>query len=929
MKKIELLCMVLVLISAGAGCEDKLNKLHEVAKPTEPTQPTKSLHEAAADGNINQVKLLISKGADVNAKDEKENTPLRYAVRAGKMEVVRLLIEAGADVNAGSWPPLRAAVDEDNIAIAEYLIAHGANVNSKGNYEWTPLQQAPYSSSMEMIKMLIAKGADVNAGPWTALHSAVQKGRRDIAELLIQKGADVNAKQKGGYAPLYYAISNKDLGMVNVLITKGADVNAGPHPALHSAAQRGHSDIAELLIQKGASVNAKDKRGYPPLYYAISKKHLDTAKLLIAHGADVNAKDKRGYPPLYYAISKKRLDTAKLLIAHGANVNTKDKQGLTTLHSVALVGRKDMAELLLAHGADVNAKDNRDRTPLHLVLDVDRFIYRLFKDMAELLIAKGTDVSSKDNYGRSPLHLAAESAQKDIIELLLAKGAKVDEKDDEYGFTALHYAARFGNKNVAEFLVAKGADINAKDKEGHTPLYTAICHDYKVAEVLINKGADGNIKTESGQTLLQLAQERKKIESAVPDKVFDGEVSSKFGVAIACGDVDGDGYDDILIGGQNYNNDRGRVYLHYGGPDMDTTSDLIFEAETEGDFFGCSVSCGDIDDDGYEDIVIGAYLESAAGRAYLYWGKERSRMDADPDKIFDGEARERAFFSYSVNGPAIYDIDNDGYRDIIFGAYGTGRAYLYYGNTKELMDTSHDLTFTAGNNKDNFGFAIGCGDVDNDGYGDIIVGARLYPGRGLGRDAVGRAYLYYGGNRSNMDAKADEIFDAESKDTHYFGQGIACIDQNKDGYDDIIIGAQGYKGRQGRAYLFYGGTRANLDTVPDKTFDGEIEWGDYGFVILCGDIDGDNNNDIIIGADHIRQQVGRVYVYWGSELSGPSSKTGRILTGENPGEWFSQMMACGDVNNDGYDDLIIGARGYKAGSNQGRAYLYYGGPRNR
>jgi len=885
----------------AVGCEKRLIKRPEPAKPIEPLEPTKSLHQAARAGDIDQVKLLISKGADVNAQDEKENTPLRYAAQTGKMEAVRLLVEAGADVNAGSWPPLRAAVDEDNIAMAEYLISHGANVNSKGNYVLTPLQQAPYSSSIEMIKMLIAKDADVNAGPWTALHSAVQKGRRDIVELLIQNGADVNAKQKGGYAPLYYAISNKDLGMVKLLITKGADVNAGPHPALHSAAQRGRSDIAELLIQKGASVNAKDKRGYPPLYYAISNKHLDTAKLLIAHGADVN---------------------------------TKDKQGLTALHSAALGGRKDRAQLLLAHGADVNAKDNRDRTPLHLVLDVDRFKYQLFKDMAEVLIAKGADVSSKDKYGRTPLHLAAESSQKDIVELLLAKGARMDEKDDEYEFTALHYAAGFGNKNVAEYLIARGADINAKDKEGHTPLYIAVGHDYKVAELLINKGADGNIKTESGQTLLQLAQERKKIESTVPDKVFDGEVSSKFGVAIACGDVDGDGYDDILIGGQNYNNDRGRVYLHYGGPDMDTTCDLIFEAETEGDFFGCTVSCGDIDNDGYEDIIIGAFLESAAGRAYLYWGNERSRMDANPDKVFDGEARERAFFSFSVNGPAIYDIDNDGYRDIIFGAHGcpgdgTGRAYLYYGNTKELMDTSHDLIFTGENPEDQFGITIGCGDVDNDGYGDIIIGARTYPGRGLRRDAVGRAYLYYGGNRSNMDAKADKIFDAESKSQNCFGQGIACIDQNKDGYDDIIIGAQTHKEAQGRAYLFYGDTRANLDTVPDKTFDGEIEWGDYGFVILCGDIDGDNYDDIVIGADHIRQQVGRVYVYWGSELSGPSPEPGRIFTGENPGEWFSYMMACGDVNNDGYDDLIIGARGYKAGSNQGRAYLYYGGPKKK
>jgi hypothetical protein len=403
-----------------------------------------------------------------------------------------------------------------------------------------------------------------------------------------------------------------------------------------------------------------------------------------------------------------------------------------------------------------------------------------------------------------------------------------------------------------------------------------------------------------------------------------------FGCRIACGDVDGDGYDDIIIGAGKYDNNRGRVYLFYGGPDIDATPDLIFEGEQPGDNFG-PLSCGDIDSDGYEDIVIaaGGYRENR-GRAYLYWGSERNSMDADPDKIFDGETEKGAWFGLSHPGPVIHDIDNDGYRDIVFGTFrypgdGTGRAYLYYGNTKKSMDTVCDLIFTAENNKDNFGASFGCGDVDNDGYGDIIIGARLYPSN---RPSRGRAYLYYGDKRINMDAIADKIFNAESKGRHYFGQGIVCVDQNKDGYDDIIIGAQGYDGRRGRVYLFCGDTRQNLDAVPDKTFDGEIEWSDYGFAIVCGDIDGDSNNDIIIGADHFRQQVGRVYVYGGSEHSCPSPKPSRVFTGENPGEWFSNMMGCGDVNNDGYDDLIIGAGGYKAGSEQGRAYLYYGGPRD-
>jgi cytohesin len=757
----------------------------------------------------------------------------------------------------------------------------------------SPLHQAAANGDVERVKSLVSKGADVNAEDEkkkTPLHHAAKTGKMEVVQLLVEAGADVNAMGKNNWPPLCIAVENNHMAVAEYLIAHGADLNPDNEwTPLQEAASSGSVEMVEMLLAKGADIDAGP---WTALHAAVSEGNMDMVELLITKGADVNAKDNDGRTPLYPAVRD----------------------------------QPDMVELLLAHGADVNVKtDDKGRTLLHFILDADRFKYKLFKKVAQLLIAKGADVSSKDNKGRTPLHLAAESADEDIVELLLARGAKVDEKDDEFEFTALHYAARFGNKNVAALLISRGADIDAKDKEGHTPLCIAVQHDHKVAGLLISKGADGDMKTESGQTLLQVAEERESIESTVPDIIFDGDPNSLLGARIACGDIDGDGYDDILIARRKYSieNEKGHVYLFYGGPDIDITPDLIFEGEYEGDHFG-NVGCGDIDNDGYEDVVIGAFgYRENRGRAYLYWGSKRNSMDADPDKIFDGEAKEDGWFSLSHRGPVIHDIDNDGYRDIVFGTFryagdGTGRAYLYYGNTKELMDTSHDLIFTGEKPKDQFGGSIDCGDVDNDGYGDIIIGAR----------GAGRAYLYYGGSRSNMDAKADEIFEAESKGTIFFGQDVVSTDQNKDDYDDIVIGAQGYKGRQGRAYLFYGDKRQNLDTVPDMTFDGEIEWSDYGFIILCGDIDGDDTSDIVIGADHFRTQVGRVYVYWGDELSGASPKPGRIFTGEHPGDWFSQNTACGDVNKDGYDDLIIGAVGYKTGSEQGRAYLYYGGPRD-
>ncbi|MHC4752085.1 MAG: ankyrin repeat domain-containing protein [Planctomycetota bacterium] len=824
----------------------------------------KLLDEYPESRTIPATNLMIER-----VQQAKKNKSLFEAIKKADVEKVKLLIAEGADI-AAKWGDT-SIIEKEETKKEEIASA-------------TPLYYAVDANNMDLVNLLVEAGADVNAGLWPPLCQAVDKNNTAIAEYLIDHGANVNYPKDWG--PLHEApYVNNNIEMVKLLIAKGADINAGPWPALDVSIWKGRKDIFDLLIQRGADVNAKDKRGQTPLYWAVD--HDD-------------------------------FDSLKSLIAHGAKVDTKFWDGETALMSEASKGRIEAVKLLLEAGANISAKDDTGQTALHRMMDVS---YRPSKDMTELLLARGADVNLKDKEGRTPLHLAAESADRDIVKFLLDKGAKVNAKDDESGFTPLHHAARFGKKNVAELLIAKGADINAKDKQGHTPLQVAVNHDYEVAELLINKGADSGVRTESGKTLLQLAQQRKQIESTAPDLIFDGEPNSSFGFQIVCGDVDGDGYDDILIGGHRYNNMRGRVYLFYGGPDMDTTADLILEGQNEGDWFGAWVVCGDIDNDGYEDIVIsaGCYNERQ-GRAYLYWGSDRNSMDANPDKIFAGEAEEDSQFG--AGNHAIYDIDNDGYNDIILGASHpganrdrAGRAYLYYGNTKELMDTSADLIFTGEKPRDWFGYSISCGDVDNDGYGDIVIGGARQ----------GRAYFYYGDSKSNMDAKADVVFEVESE---HFGCGIVCVDQNKDGYDDIVIGAPGYNHWQGRAYLFYGNSKKSMDANPDMVFDGEVEGSYYlGPVqVVCGNIDGDNVNDLIIGANRFRQRTGRAYVYWGKDLSTPDPKPGRILTGENPNDTFGLGSACGDVNNDGFDDFVIGARRYKAGANQGRAYLYYGGP---
>ncbi len=173
---------------------------------------------------------------------------------------------------------------------------------------------------------------------WTLLHLAARDPRgKEVTELLLAKGADVNARRVLGWTPL------------------------------HDAADSGSKDVAELLLAKGADVNARDENGTTPLDISAEWGKRDVAELLLAKGADVNARDKNEGTPLYYAASENRKDVAVLLLAHGADVNARDHNSKTLLHTMAEnTNGTDVAELLLAKGLDVNARDASGQTPLHL-----------------------------------------------------------------------------------------------------------------------------------------------------------------------------------------------------------------------------------------------------------------------------------------------------------------------------------------------------------------------------------------------------------------------------------------------------------------------------------------------------------------------------------------------------------------------------------
>ena len=414
-----------------------------------------------------------------------------------------------------------------------------------------------------------------------------------------------------------------------------------------------------------------------------------------------------------------------------------------------------------------------------------------------------------------------------------------------------------------------------------------------------------------------------------------GANRSSYGSSVAtAGDVDGDGFSDVLIGSEHHGiSFWGKVYLYRGAPDPPSSLAWGPTGGTPEDVLGWSVAfAGDINGDSYGDVLLGAPALDAwyvdQGAVFAYYGTANG-LPVSPNWSYYGVlAGEQLGVSVAGAG----DLNNDGYADIIAGAhmfFGAGGAFVWYGGPGGLP-AGNPAWATIGNTANGFyGLCVaGVGDLNGDGYSDVAVGAPYENAPGTEQ---GRVVVFLGAPGGLSTTPSKELTGEQPGD--HFGNALSWAgDVNRDGLSDLLVGAPGSNAGgadAGRAYIFNGIASAlAVRATPLWTHNGRAGNAAYGGAVAhAGDVNRDGFSDILVGATG-DAPGGRVEAFYGATYGPPKDPSWALNTTQGFAGFGSSLSSAGDVNNDGYSDILIGAVFFDAsfGYDNGRADVHLGGP---
>lgn len=452
------------------------------------------LHWVAENKQPNWTEWAIQQGMDVNVRSTFEKTPLHRAAKAIFAEPsIRVLLEYGADVQAIDFlgnTPLHYAASKCDHKGVELLLANNAAINTVNNYDMTPLHCISLNqatNAARMIQVLLVEGADPTIQDFkgeTILHLVCKEfdSFPEVLQHIIRKGGDVNQPNKMGEYPLHLAYKYKNL--------------------------------TSILIQSGADLEVRNRKGLTPLVKAILEKKKTVMDALIEAGADVNAATYMGWTPLHYATWTGSTGFVQILIDNGADLTAKTLGKESILDVAKRFKKVKMVTYLEKQPPFINEMDTATTKPF----DKEKAIRENLERKKQLKQADDDRIRGNWMYhcSESSLAIAVLESDPNAVREAIEKGEDVNKYHlipaSRY-FTSLYMATRFHDDAMVRLLVKLGADISLGQKEPYlqSPLHLAAWEgDLPMTQLLIELGADMHIANGDGKTPFATAVQRSK-----------------------------------------------------------------------------------------------------------------------------------------------------------------------------------------------------------------------------------------------------------------------------------------------------------------------------------------------------------------------------------------------------------------------------------